>query len=167
MILPRIMQNSKEPSQQTPKKIRISHRKKNNNEVQIHTKATQTPSKTKVRINRKRHKRRAIVTPTRLASSYGIIIGSSVGAAALGLSPIPLTDWPVLVGIQAVMVTLLASVWEVPVRKASFDVVKALMGSVAAIGVTYFGKSLATVLKFVPGIGTVPGVAIGKKLRTY
>ncbi|WP_158931153.1 YcjF family protein [Acidisphaera sp. S103] len=89
----------------------------------------------------------------RLAHSY---VGWAVGA---GLIPFPLVDVGSLVVLQVKMLTEIAEIYETPLgRERARTLVMSTMGSLAPQGVALTG--IPALLKFVPILGTLLGVAV-------
>jgi len=80
----------------------------------------------------------------------GIIATCSIGAYAVGWSPIPFSDAPILTGIQTFMVLSIASVFGV----AKCLVAPSLLIQAGAGGI---GLGAASALKLIPGFGTLIG----------
>lgn len=75
---------------------------------------------------------------------------ASAAAYAVGWSPIPFADAPFLIGIQLGMASSLAHTYGI-LKSAILPVIA---GQMAAFGVGYSGASL---LKFIPAVGTIAG----------
>jgi uncharacterized protein (DUF697 family) len=87
-----------------------------------------------------------------IAHSY---VGWAVGA---GLIPFPLVDVGSLVVLQVKMLTEIAELYEVPLeRERARTLVMSTVGSVASQGIALAG--IPTLLKFIPGLGTLLGIA--------
>jgi len=85
---------------------------------------------------------------------------ASAAAAAAGATPIPIADAAILVPIQAGMIVSVSSAYGMAVDKESS---MALMTAVAApVAATFVGRALfASILKFIPGLGSLAGALIG------
>jgi uncharacterized protein (DUF697 family) len=87
-----------------------------------------------------------------IAHSY---VGWAVGA---GLIPFPLVDIGSLVVLQVKMLTEIAELYEVPLeRERARTLVMSTVGSLASQGIALAG--IPALLKFVPGLGTLLGIA--------
>jgi uncharacterized protein (DUF697 family) len=87
-----------------------------------------------------------------IAHSY---VGWAVGA---GLIPFPLVDVGTLVVLQVKMLTEIAELYEVPLeRERARTLVMSTVGSLASQGIALAG--IPTLLKFIPGLGTLLGIA--------
>lgn len=86
-------------------------------------------------------------------------------SGAIGASPIPFSDAPLLVGAQLSMLAHVTAIFGLPVEKA---VLTAIISSVAGVsGATLGGKTLVSnMLKFIPGVGTVAGGAISASVAS-
>jgi uncharacterized protein (DUF697 family) len=88
-----------------------------------------------------------------IAQSY---VGWAVGA---GLIPFPLVDIGSLVVLQVKMLTEIAELYEVPLeRERARTLVMSTVGSLASQGIALAG--IPALLKFVPVLGTLLGIAI-------
>lgn len=84
---------------------------------------------------------------------------------AIGASPIPFSDAPLLVGAQLSMLAHVTAIFGLSVEKA---VLTAIISSVAGVsGTTLGGKTLVSnLLKFIPGVGSVAGGAISASVAS-
>lgn len=84
---------------------------------------------------------------------------------AIGVSPIPFSDAPLLVGAQLTMLAHITVIFGLSIEKS---LLTAIIGSVAGIsGTTLGGKTLVSnLLKFIPGIGTVTGGLISASVAS-
>lgn len=84
---------------------------------------------------------------------------------AIGVSPIPFSDAPLLVGAQLTMLAHITVIFGLSIEKS---LLTAIIGSVAGIsGTTLGGKTLVSnLLKFIPGIGTVAGGLISASVAS-
>lgn len=84
---------------------------------------------------------------------------------AIGASPIPFSDTPLLVGAQLSMLAHVTAIFGLSVEKA---VLTAIISSVAGVsGTTLGGKTLVSnLLKFIPGVGSVAGGAISASVAS-
>lgn len=87
------------------------------------------------------------------------MLGYITGCGAIGLSPIPFSDAPLLASAQLGMIAHITTIFGLPVDKA---LLTSLISAIAGIsGATLTGKALVSnLLKFIPGIGSVAGGAI-------
>ena len=88
-----------------------------------------------------------------------IIIQHATGAAVTGFSPIPVSDAPILLGIQGTMVARIAFVYglEIILKNQATYFMSALIGpAIQRSGIMLAG----TLLKLIPGIGTIAGGTI-------
>lgn len=96
------------------------------------------------------------IDPARKAAVAERAIATAVAAAsAAGFTPIPFADAAILVPIQVTMMARIASIYDIPMQRAT-------VASVATTTLTtQSGRFVATgLLKMVPGVGTVAGGAI-------
>ena len=93
------------------------------------------------------------------------VTGYAATTGAIGASPIPFSDAPLLVGAQLSMLAHVTAIFGLPVEKA---VLTAIIGSVAGVsGTTLGGKTLVSnLLKFIPGVGTVAGGVISASVAS-
>lgn len=86
------------------------------------------------------------------------LYGYVTGAAITGLSPIPFSDWIAIVPIQLSMMVHIASIFGIKLEK---DVLSPLATwTLATGGASVAGRFLASLLKFIPGLGTIAGSII-------
>jgi uncharacterized protein (DUF697 family)/GTPase SAR1 family protein len=96
------------------------------------------------------------IDPARKAAAADRAVNqAAAAAAAAGFTPIPFADAAVLVPIQIGMMAKIATIYDIPMQRAT-------VASLAATTVTtQTGRAAATgLLKLVPGIGTIAGGAI-------
>ena len=84
---------------------------------------------------------------------------------AVGATPIPFSDAPLLVGAQLTMLAHVTAIFGLTVEKA---ILTAIISSVAGVsGTTLGGKTLVSnLLKFIPGVGSVAGGAISASVAS-
>jgi len=93
----------------------------------------------------------------KILACAGIILTHAIGAAAIGLSPIPFSDAALLVPLQTEMFASLAAIWGLYVwRYPKVVLFYASFQTLTAMG----GLGLANLLKLIPGFGTWAGMAI-------
>jgi uncharacterized protein (DUF697 family) len=89
------------------------------------------------------------------AAAEKAVTRATAAATAAGFTPIPLADAAILVPIQISMMARIASIYDIPMERAT---VAALATTTVT---TQAGRTAATgLLKLVPGIGTLTGGAI-------
>lgn len=93
------------------------------------------------------------------------VTGYAATTGAIGASPIPFSDAPLLVGAQLSMLAHITVIFGLPIEKA---VLTAIISSVAGVsGTTLGGKTLVSnVLKMIPVVGTVTGGAISASVAS-
>ncbi|WP_238882031.1 GTPase [Clostridium sp. YIM B02551] len=93
------------------------------------------------------------------------VTGYAATTGAIGASPIPFSDAPLLAGAQLSMLAHITAIFGLPIEKA---VLTAIISSVAGVsGTTLGGKTLVSnLLKFIPGAGTVAGGAISASVAS-
>ena len=93
------------------------------------------------------------------------LTGYAATTGAIGASPIPFSDAPLLVGAQLSMLAHITAIFGLPIEKA---VLTAIISSVAGVsGTTIGGKTLVSnLLKFIPGVGSVAGGAISASVAS-
>lgn len=93
------------------------------------------------------------------------LTGYVATSGAIGASPIPFSDAPLLAGIQLTMLVKITTIFGLPIEKA---VLTAIISSVAGVsGTTLIGKTLVSnLLKFIPGIGTIAGGTISASVAS-
>lgn len=93
------------------------------------------------------------------------VTGYAATTGAIGASPIPFSDTPLLVGAQLSMLAHITAIFGLPVEKA---VLTAIISSVAGVsGTTLGGKTLfSNLLKIIPGVGTVAGGVISASVAS-
>lgn len=89
-----------------------------------------------------------------------VMLAAVVSAAGAGGIPVPLVDQGLLVPIQVGMLVYISKVFGINMASAEFwqNLVVGLAASLT--GVTIVIGTLGTVLKFIPGMGTLTGAAI-------
>jgi uncharacterized protein (DUF697 family)/GTP-binding protein EngB required for normal cell division len=96
------------------------------------------------------------IDPARKAAAADRAVNAATAAAAAaGFTPIPMADAAILVPIQISMMAKIANIYDIPMQRAT-------VASLAATTVTtQTGRAAATsLLKLVPGVGTLAGGAI-------
>ena len=86
-------------------------------------------------------------------------------SGAIGCSPIPFSDAPLLATAQVSMIAHITTIFGLSIEKA---VLSAIISSIAGVsGATFGGKTLVTnLLKFIPGVGTIAGGAISASVAS-
>jgi len=93
--------------------------------------------------------------PLKEKEGVKIVVEHTASAGVIALSPIPLSDAPLLIANQLTMAARLATLWNMEAVKT------VAAGGVVGQAVAIAGRSLAgNLLKLVPGVGTVAGAAI-------
>jgi uncharacterized protein (DUF697 family) len=84
---------------------------------------------------------------------------ATAAAAAVGMIPIPFADLPVLVGAQVTLMSTIAAIFKINIRK---DGLKTLVYAAFGIGgAAFLGRAVfSSLIKLIPGIGTIAGGAI-------
>ena len=97
-----------------------------------------------------------------ISSSKKEIVGFSAAAAAVGFIPLPMSDWPLLLAIQASMIIRIASLFGKNLKKAeATDIIKNLSKTtVVGTFLAGTGKIVGSILKLFPGLGTAVGGTI-------
>ena len=91
------------------------------------------------------------------------MLGYITGCGAIGLSPIPFSDAPLLASAQLGMIAHITTIFGLPVDKALLTSIISAIGGIS--GATLTGKTLVSnLLKFIPGAGTVAGAAISSSV---
>ncbi|QZE15272.1 50S ribosome-binding GTPase [Halosquirtibacter laminarini] len=86
-----------------------------------------------------------------------LILRYSTGAAAIGVSPIPFSDAPLLLGAQTAMFTHILKTYGLNNQ----EVLTLVKGASSSLIISNVGRSLAgNILKLIPGVGTVAGGVI-------
>lgn len=93
---------------------------------------------------------------TRVLLSIPPILIATASSGAVGLSPIPIADWPILLGIECALATSLALIWGIPKSAMTKTIFFRLLKSFGAAGGATLmgaaaGKVVASLLKFIPG----------------
>ncbi|WP_376099161.1 GTPase [Roseomonas sp. CCTCC AB2023176] len=102
----------------------------------------------------------------RIAEAEALIERYAAAAAGTALIPVPLADAAALFATQAKMIVDVTVVMGTPVDELPTEtVVAALVGSATAgLGGRLAARGLGPLLKFIPGVGTVAGTAVGAGL---
>lgn len=84
---------------------------------------------------------------------------AALAAGAAGVSPIPMSDAPIIAGIQGTMIYTISSEFELELDKSlATSMIAGLLG---VTGLAQVGRTVVSnVLKFIPGVGTALGGAI-------
>lgn len=92
----------------------------------------------------------------KVQEARGWILAYIGGSGAIGLSPIPFSDAPLLAAAQLSMIAHITTIFGLPVEKA---LLTSIISSIAGItGATLTGKTLvANLFKLIPGAGTIAG----------
>jgi uncharacterized protein (DUF697 family) len=84
---------------------------------------------------------------------------AAAAAAAVGATPIPIADAALIVPIQLTMLVTISAIWGLDISEASLATI--VSGAITSSAGTLGGRALvSTILKFIPGIGTVAGSII-------
>jgi uncharacterized protein (DUF697 family) len=88
------------------------------------------------------------------------VTAATAAAVGIGASPIPFADFPILIGVQVTLVSTIAVIFKIDVKKEGL---KTLVPAVLGVGGGgLLGRQIATsLLKFIPGVGTIAGGIIG------
>ena len=90
--------------------------------------------------------------------AIAIIASFTVAAAAIGASPIPIADWFILTPIQLGMAGALAAIYGI------FKTKEELMACIKSLGINLavsgVGRGIGSLLKLIPGIGTIAGMVL-------
>ena len=87
------------------------------------------------------------------------VLGYVGGSGAIGFSPIPFSDAPLLATAQVAMISHITVIFGLQVDKALLTAIVSSIGGVTSA--TLLGKTLVSnILKFIPGAGTIAGGAI-------
>ncbi|WP_338661390.1 GTPase [Pararoseomonas sp. SCSIO 73927] len=102
----------------------------------------------------------------KIAEAEAAIAAHAKVAAALAATPIPFADAALLFGVQAKMIVDVTVRMGTPAEEMPLKTVAAaLLGPAAAgVGGRVAGRAFGTLLKFIPGIGTVAGGAVNAAL---
>ncbi|WNL43529.1 GTPase [Halomonas sp. PAMB 3264] len=93
--------------------------------------------------------------------SHKIVAQHSATAAAMGASPIPFSDAPLLVGNQMAMLARLASIWDLPGLQTVAG------GGAFGMLVSQLGRTLAgNLAKAIPGVGSWVGGAMNASVAS-
>ncbi|MCR4617619.1 MAG: GTP-binding DUF697 domain-containing protein [Lachnospiraceae bacterium] len=95
----------------------------------------------------------------KVKKSHAIVVGAAASAAATGAVPIPIADAFVLVPEQVAMIASITNVFGFSLEKSAITaIVSATLGTA---GTTVAGKTVvSSILKLIPGAGSVAGGAI-------
>lgn len=92
-------------------------------------------------------------------SALNIIKITSASAAATGVIPIPMSDAPILISLQAGMIAKITAAFGISLKSGSLTAI--IAGLFGTTGTTVIGKTIvANLLKLIPGVGTIAGGAI-------
>ena len=88
-----------------------------------------------------------------------VVYGFSASTAVTGAVPIPFADMPLLIGQQVTMLASVAKIFKISIGK---ETLQALVGGAVGVsGASILGKTaVSSILKLVPGAGTVAGGAL-------
>lgn len=100
--------------------------------------------------------------------AYKYLIGYASATFGAGFSPIPFSDWMAIIPIQLAMLVHISIIYGLDIDKSILS--SLATGSITSSGATFLGRFLASLIKFIPGIGTAIGGfitgAIGSSLTT-
>lgn len=95
--------------------------------------------------------------PAAAPDTNGLIKSHVIAAMGLGFVPVPILDMVSIVAVQINLVRKLGEAYGVPFKEnAVRGTILALIGGVLPAGL---GMSAASLLKFIPGLGSVSGAA--------
>jgi uncharacterized protein (DUF697 family) len=84
---------------------------------------------------------------------------AAAAAAAVGATPIPIADAALIVPIQLTMLVTISAIWGLDISEASLATI--ISGAITSSAGTLGGRALvSSILKFIPGVGTVAGSII-------
>ncbi len=96
--------------------------------------------------------------------AQAIVVSTAAAAAATGASPIPFSDIAILVPLQVGMIIGITAVFGFKLEQSA---VMAILGSfTTAAGASTIGLGLATLLKLIPGVGTIAGGVINASVAS-
>lgn len=102
---------------------------------------------------------KSIQLKARKASRY--VAGYTTTAGAIGASPIPFSDAPVLATAQIGMLTHITVIFGLSVNEEEGFIATLVSSAAGVTGTTFIGRALVSnLLKMIPGIGTVAGGTI-------
>lgn len=88
-----------------------------------------------------------------------VVAVSAAAAAATGAIPIPFSDAAALIPEQIAMLGGITSVFGIPIEKRTITAI--VSATIGTAGATVLGKTIvASLIKFIPGVGSVVGGAI-------
>lgn len=91
--------------------------------------------------------------------AQAVVAASAAAAAATGAVPIPFSDAALLVPEQIAMLSGITAVFGISMEKAALAAI--ISGTIGTAGVTVLGKTVvSSLLKLIPGVGSVVGGAI-------
>ncbi|MDM1369843.1 GTPase [Myroides marinus] len=94
---------------------------------------------------------------SKLSMGESIVLQHTTGNAVVGFSPIPFSDAPILVLSQTTMLARIIKLYNI----GGFDLTTFMKGSGASLVISNLGKSaVGSLLKFIPGLGTIAGGVI-------
>ena len=92
-------------------------------------------------------------------AAHKVVVTAAAAATTAGASPIPFSDWAVLVPIQIAMLAGISAAFGLELSKALFRTLIAAMAG--STGATFVGRAIVSnLLKFIPGPGSVAGGAL-------
>lgn len=92
------------------------------------------------------------------AKAQAIVVAASSAAAATGAVPIPIADSAVLIPEQAMMLAGITNVFGLSIEKST--IITIISATLGTAGTTIAGKNLVSLIKLIPGAGTVAGGVI-------
>lgn len=87
--------------------------------------------------------------------AYKYLTGYVAGATFSGFSPIPFSSWMLIVPIQLTMLVNISIIFGLDIDKTILT--SLTTGTISTSGATFFGRFLASLIKFIPGAGSVIG----------
>lgn len=94
----------------------------------------------------------------KINKAHGVVVAASAAAAATGAIPIPVADCAVLIPEQAAMLASITSIFGLPIQKST--IITIVSATIGTAGTTIAGKNLVSLIKLIPGAGTIAGGVI-------
>ena len=94
----------------------------------------------------------------KIKNARKLVITYAGAVSAAAFQPLPIADAPIMMGIQVAMLAHITAVFGIPPSK--FNFISALTGIGMPFAAAMAGRTVVSLLKFIPGFGTAAGTAI-------
>lgn len=97
--------------------------------------------------------------------AHAVVAGAALASATACATPIPLADTVVLIPIQVGMLAGITSVFGLNLQKGFLTTL--ISSTITGVGASIIGRTIvANLFKLIPGLGTIPGIALAAATAT-